>query len=84
MKHPKGAMITPYSSDLPLPLAVKGEKGSSDRAQEAQKAIQEATQRERQMYEGIQKGAQSLEKNLQERRNKARSRKRLFLVTIER
>ena len=35
---------------------------SARRPEEAQRAIQQGTQRERQMYEGMQRGAENLEK----------------------
>ena len=41
-------------------------KESAERNLEAQKAIQEATKKEKQMVEGMQKGAESIEKKMQE------------------
>jgi hypothetical protein len=50
---------------LVIALAVYGcgdKEDSARRTEEAQKAIQQGAQRERQMYEGMQKGAENLEK----------------------
>jgi hypothetical protein len=41
-------------------------KESAERNLEAQKAIQEATKKEKQMVEGMQKGVESVEKKMQE------------------
>jgi hypothetical protein len=43
------------------------QKSSEERAQEAQKAIQEGTSKERQMYEGMQKGVEGLEKQAEQK-----------------
>lgn len=45
-------------------------KDSAARDQEAQRAIQEGMQKERKMYEGMQKGVESVEKKTQEQRTK--------------
>lgn len=56
---------------LSLMLAFPGcggdEKSSDERAKEAQRAIQEGTQKERQMYEGMQKGVEGLERKAEEK-----------------
>jgi hypothetical protein len=56
---------------LALMMAFPGcggdEKGSDERAREAQKAIQEGMQKERQMYEGMQKGVEGLERKAEEK-----------------
>jgi hypothetical protein len=44
-------------------------KDSAARDQEAQRAIQEGMQKERKMYEGMQKGVESVEKKTQEQKN---------------
>jgi hypothetical protein len=54
---------------LILGLAACGgdQKSSDDRTKEAQKAIQEGMQKEKQMYEGMQKGVEGLEKKAEEK-----------------
>ena len=44
-------------------------KDSAARDQEAQRAIQEGMQKERKMYEGMQKGVEGLEKKTPEQKN---------------
>jgi hypothetical protein len=46
-------------------------KDSAARDQEAQRAIQEGMQKERKMYEGMQKGVEGLEKKTPEQKNEA-------------
>ena len=48
------------------------EKGAANRAQEAQKAIQEGTQKEKQLYEAMQKNVENLEKKPQEKKEEAK------------
>lgn len=43
------------------------------RDQEIQKAIQEGAQKERQLYEGMQKGVENLEKSVQEQKEGAKN-----------
>lgn len=43
------------------------------RDQEIQKAIEGAVQKERQLYEGLQKGAETIEKNVQEQKEGAKN-----------
>ena len=45
-------------------------KDAADRNVEAQKAIQEGMQKEKQMYEGTQKGTENIEKKMQEQETK--------------
>jgi hypothetical protein len=40
-------------------------KDSADRAQEAQKTIQEGMQKEKALYEGMQKGAENIKKEME-------------------
>jgi hypothetical protein len=47
-------------------------KDSAARDQEAQKAIQEGMQKERQMYEGMQKGMEGVEKKMQEQKEETK------------
>ncbi|HSE86624.1 MAG TPA: hypothetical protein VLJ79_10415 [Candidatus Binatia bacterium] len=47
-------------------------KDSADRNLEAQKAIQEGMKKEKQMYEGMQKGAESMEKKMQEQKEETK------------
>jgi uncharacterized lipoprotein YehR (DUF1307 family) len=47
-------------------------KDSAARDQEAQRAIQEGMQKERKMYEGMQKGVEGLEKTTPEQKNEAK------------
>jgi hypothetical protein len=54
---------------LALPACGGDEKSSEDRAKEAQRAMQEGVQKERQMYEGMQKGVEGLERKAQEKAN---------------
>ena len=51
---------------LALPGCGGDQQSSDERAKEAQKAIQEGIQKEKQMYEGMQKGAEALEKKVEE------------------
>ncbi|MBI4528989.1 MAG: hypothetical protein HY695_34765 [Deltaproteobacteria bacterium] len=46
----------------------KDEKSSAERDAEVQKALQQGAQKERQMYEGMQKGVEDLEKKAQEKK----------------
>ena len=48
----------------------KDEKGSAEKAAEVQKAIQEGAEREKKMYEGMQKGVENLEKSAPEQKQK--------------
>lgn len=50
----------------------KDDKSSADKAAEVQKAIQEGMQREKKMYEGMQKGMEDLEKVVQEQKEKGK------------
>jgi hypothetical protein len=43
------------------------QKSSDERAKEAQKAMQEGMQKEKQMYEGAQKAVEALEKKVEEK-----------------
>jgi hypothetical protein len=43
------------------------EKSSAERAQEAQRAMQEGMQKERQMYEGMRKAVEGLEKQAEDK-----------------
>jgi hypothetical protein len=52
---------------LALPACGRDQKGSDERAQEAQKAIQEGMQKEKQMFEGMQKGVETVEKKAEEK-----------------
>jgi hypothetical protein len=45
-------------------------KSSEERAKEAQRAIQEGAQKEKQLYEGMQKQAEALEKKVEEQKAK--------------
>jgi outer membrane protein assembly factor BamE (lipoprotein component of BamABCDE complex) len=45
-----------------LAACSKDEKSSAERDKEVQKALQEGTQREQKMYEGMQKGVEGMEK----------------------
>jgi hypothetical protein len=47
-------------------------KDSAARDQEAQKAIQEGMQKERRMYEGMQKGTEGIEKKMQEQKEETK------------
>jgi hypothetical protein len=54
-----------WLTPMVIALAIYGcgdKEDSARRTEEAQKAIQQGAQRERQMYEGMQKGAENLEK----------------------
>ncbi|HEX6438724.1 MAG TPA: hypothetical protein VF182_16420 [Candidatus Binatia bacterium] len=48
----------------------KNDKGSAARDAEIQKTLQEGSQRERQMYEGMQKGIENLEKQSSQKPDK--------------
>ena len=56
---------------LVLVLALSGcggdQKSSDERAKEAQRAMQEGADKERKMYEGMQKGVEGLEKKAEEK-----------------
>ncbi|HZA54818.1 MAG TPA: hypothetical protein VE616_11250 [Candidatus Udaeobacter sp.] len=67
MKHLKRAMIIPMLLGLAI-SACGDKKDSAARDQEAQKAIQEGMQKERKMYEGMQKGAENMEKKIPEQK----------------
>ena len=64
MKLSKQMMIA-----IPLAFALSAcggdKKDSADRAQEAQMAIQEGMQKEKAMFEGMQKGAETIEKQME-------------------
>ena len=47
-------------------------KDSAARDQDVQKAIQEGMQKEKKMYEGMQKGAENLEKKMQEQKEETK------------
>ncbi len=49
-------------------VACGDKKESAERNLEAQKAIQEATKKEKQMVEGMQKGVENVEKKMQEQK----------------
>jgi len=54
---------------LTFGIAACGDKkDSAERDLEAQKAIRQGIQKEKQMYEGMQKGAENLEKKVQEQK----------------
>jgi hypothetical protein len=55
------------SVTLALTACGGDQQSSDDRTKEAQKAIQEGMQKERQMYEGMQKGVEALEKKGEEK-----------------
>jgi len=58
---------------LTFGIAACGDKkDSAERDLEAQKAIQQGIQKEKQMYEGMQKGAENLEKKVQEQKEEPR------------
>ena len=46
----------------------KDEKGSADKAADVQKAIQEGMEKEKKMYEGMQKGVEGMEKKVEEQK----------------
>ena len=46
----------------------KNDKSSAERDAEVQKTLQQGTQREKQMYEGMQKNVESLEQKNQEKK----------------
>ena len=48
----------------------KNDKGSAARDAEIQKTLQEGSERERQMYEGMQKGIENLEKQSSQKPDK--------------
>lgn len=48
----------------------RDDKSSADREAEIKKALQEGTQKEKQMYEGMQKGVETLEKAMKEQKEK--------------
>jgi hypothetical protein len=52
---------------LLLPACGGDQKSSDERAQEAQRAIQEGMAKEKKMYEGMTKGAETLEKKAEEK-----------------
>jgi hypothetical protein len=52
---------------LVLPACGGDQKSSDERAQEAQRAIQEGMAKERKMYEGMTKGAEALQKKAEEK-----------------
>ncbi|MGH7824342.1 MAG: hypothetical protein ACREQ7_04095 [Candidatus Binatia bacterium] len=55
---------------LVLLAACGNDKSREERAQEAQRAIQQGAQKERQLYEGVQKQVQDLDKKTQEQKAK--------------
>jgi hypothetical protein len=68
MKEGPTIMRTTLIAGMMLALAIglsacgKDDKDSAARDAEIQKKLQEGSQRERQMYEGMQKGVENLEK----------------------
>ncbi len=50
----------------------RDEKSSADRDAEARKALQQGVQREQQMYQGMQKGVENLEKAAKEQQEKTK------------
>ena len=50
----------------------RDERSSAERAAEAQKAIQQGAEREKKMFEGMQKGVEGLEKSLPEQKEKGK------------
>jgi hypothetical protein len=52
---------------LALPGCGGDQKSSDERAKEAQRAMQEGADKERKMYEGMQKGVEGLEKKAEEK-----------------
>ncbi|HEY7163437.1 MAG TPA: hypothetical protein VIB79_02655 [Candidatus Binatia bacterium] len=46
----------------------KDEKSSAERDKEVQRALQEGSQREQKMYEGMQKGVENLDKGSQDQK----------------
>jgi hypothetical protein len=54
---------------LMLVLAACGgdQKSSDERAQEVQRAMQEGAEKERRLYEGMQKGVEGMEKKAEEK-----------------
>ena len=50
----------------------RDEKSSADRDAEVKKAMQQGAQKEQQMYQGMQKGVEELEKAAKEPKEKAR------------
>jgi hypothetical protein len=59
---------------LGLAISACGDKkDSAARDQEVQKAIQEGMQKERKMYEGMQKGPENMEKKLGEQKERTQN-----------
>jgi hypothetical protein len=52
---------------LAVPACGGDQKSSDERAKEAQRAMQEGAEKERKMYEGMQKGVEGLEKKAEEK-----------------
>jgi hypothetical protein len=50
----------------------KDEKSTADRDAEIKKALQQGAQKEQQMYEGMQKGVENLEKGMKEQKEKSK------------
>ncbi|HEY5543094.1 MAG TPA: hypothetical protein VIM04_07550 [Candidatus Binatia bacterium] len=58
---------------LAVAFAISGcgdKQGSADKAQEAQKAIQQGMQKEKAMMEGMQKGVEDIQKKMSEQQAK--------------
>jgi hypothetical protein len=74
MEKSKGAVMNNLGRSMLILLmacaisACGDKKDSAARDQEVQKAIQEGMQKERQMYEGMQKAAEGIEKKMQEQK----------------
>ncbi len=67
----KGIVITGLMLLLGLGCG-KDEKSSADKSADVQKALQEGMQKEQKMYEGMQKGAENLEKAMKEQKEKSK------------
>ena len=50
----------------------KDEKSTADRDAEIKKVLQQGAQKEQQMYEGMQKGVENLEKAMKEQKEKSK------------
>jgi hypothetical protein len=50
----------------------KDQKSSAERDAEIQKALKEGAAKEQKMYEGMQKGVENMEKNVQEQKEKGK------------
>jgi hypothetical protein len=68
-------MKVPACAAVVLLLGVgcgKDQKSSAERDAEIQKALQEGAAKEQKMYEGMQKGVENMEKNVQEQKEKGK------------